>query len=251
MSYQRPSLISLFSGAGCFDIGFEVAGFKLLAAIDSDSDCCKTIEMNRKGRVSVINSPLEDVNTTLLQKMLGLKKRELEILVGGPPCQPFSKCANGSVGAPLGFEDERSETIHDFFRAVETFLPKAFVIENVPQLISGKNEYVKNLIKRKIYRINTKNKTNYKVSFCKINTANYGVPQLRERIFIIGSRDGLEFQMPSIRFIEKDSADDIIQPFRTCWDAIGHLSRLKNAHAGLKVNGKWGHLLPSIPPGNN
>lgn len=251
MSHQKPRLISLFSGAGCFDIGFEVAGFKLLAAIDSDTDSCKTVAMNRNSGTRILNSPIEHLDPKLLPKFLGLKKRELEVLIGGPPCQPFSPCANGSLGTPLGFEDERSETIHDFFKIVESFLPKAFVIENVPQLISGKNAFVKDLIKRKIYRINSKNKTNYKLSFCRVNTAWYGVPQLRDRIFIIGSRDGLEFQMPSIRFFEKIDSDQIVQQYRNCWDAIGHLAKIKNTSLNLQVKGKWGHLLPSIPPGSN
>ena len=163
----------------------------------------------------IINSLIEEVNSNDLLKILNLRRKELELLIGGPPCQPFSKCPQGVLGTPLGFDDERANTISEYLRFVENLLPKVFVIENVPQFISGKNERVKEFIKRKIYRINASNRTKYKLSFCKINTAWYGVPQLRERLFIIGSRDGYDFHMPEIRFLDDVTEQKDMQVYRT------------------------------------
>lgn len=246
---QKPKLVTLFSGAGCFDLGFEVAGFKAVTAIDYDKDCCDTFQLNRK--CNIINAPIESISGAEFLKFSHLRKKELELLIGGPPCQPYSKSSYGVLGLPLGFDDERAKTVKEYFRILEVFLPKSFVIENVPQFISGKNERIKNYITRKVGQINNKHGTNYKVSFCKINSAWYGIPQLRERIFIIGSRDGHEFKMPEVRHLENGDPNLDIPPFRTSWDAIGHLSNFHHDDQTLKVGGKWGHLLESIPPGHN
>lgn len=249
MSTQKPRIVSLFSGAGCFDLGFEEAGFEVITTIDQDKDCCETLKLNIKG--NVLNSPIELITSTKLLQISNLYKRKLELLIGGPPCQPFSKCAYGVLGTPLGLADERANTINEYFRILEALLPKAFVLENVPQFISGKNEHISDFIKSKIASINNRNNTAYKLSFCKINTAWFGVPQLRERIFIIGSIDGYDFEMPSTRFSVVSKLENNIHSYRTTWDAIGHLSNTYDEDLSLKVGGKWGYLLESIPPGNN
>ncbi len=249
MSNQKSKMISIFCGAGCFDLGFETAGFETLLAIDSDKDCCATVKLNRNW--NVINLPVESITTKELLKFSNLRRKELDLLVGAPPCQPYSKCAHGVLGSPLGFDDDRAKTINEYFRILEGLLPKAFVIENVPQFISGKNERVKDYIKRKIYNINTHNNTNYKITFCKINSAWFGVPQLRERIFIIGSRDGYDFEIPEIRFLDNKNFENETETYRSSWDAIGHLSKSSKTNENLKVGGKWAHLLKTIPPGAN
>lgn len=249
MKNQKPRIVSIFSGAGCFDLGFEKAGFDVLVGIDSDKDCCATLTRNKNW--TVINSPIELIKPAQILKISNLRKKELELLVGAPPCQPFSKSAYGVLGLRKGLNDERAKTINEFFRMLEAFLPKVFVIENVPQFISGKNKAVLDLIQKRISKINNKNLTNYNFICCKINTAWFGVPQLRERIFIIGSRNGKEFKMPYMRFYESGDYELDLQPFRSAWDAIGHVKNIHNPKENLEVGGKWGHLLKSIPPGSN
>ncbi len=247
-SKNNLKVVSIFSGAGCFDLGFEVAGFNTILAVDSDFDCCSTIKANRNWLV--VNSPIEALKSKDLLGMVNLKPRQLDLLIGGPPCQPFSKSAFGSVANLLGFEDERALTVREYMRIVRTFLPNCFVIENVPQFITGKNLATKEYLENAMKRINIFHGTNYKLSYCKINTAWYGVPQLRERLFIIGSRSGKLFKMPNQIFF-KNYKENKLLSYRTTWDAIGHLETSFRNDTSLKVGGKWGDLLPSVPPGNN
>jgi DNA (cytosine-5)-methyltransferase 1 len=135
---------------------------------------------------------------------------------------------------------------------VRVLLPKVFVIENVPQFITGKNISIKSYIQRSIKRINNLEGTNYKLTFIKINSADYGVPQQRERLFIIGNRNGKSFSKPSEKFTSKERQKDMCIPsYRTSWDAIGHLTVKEIDKKFTEIGGKWGHLLTTIPAGQN
>jgi DNA (cytosine-5)-methyltransferase 1 len=125
------------------------------------------------------------------------------------------------------------------------------VIENVPHFLTGKNTVVRNYLKRATYYINKSCRTNYRLNIITLNAANYGVPQIRERVFIIASRTGLDFKAPEIRFHSKPDFELELEQFRSCWDAIGHLSNPNGKYQKSDIGGKWGHLLNSIPPGKN
>lgn len=245
----RPRLVSLFSGAGCFDIGFETAGFQTVLTTDADRDCCTTIALNRPWKV--VQSPIESFTNQEVRKITSLRPKELELLIGGPPCQPYSKSANGAIGgSPLGFEDHRAQTVNEYMRFVDHLLPRAFIIENVPQFISGPNQRMRDYLLRKIARINSTKKTNYKLTFGRINAAWYGVPQMRDRVFIIGNRDGKSFEFPEVRFFNDGDKELGILPFKSVWDSIGDLEDIGRS-TELRVGGKWGALLDTIPPGQN
>src|SRR5262249_32513605 len=98
-------------------------------------------------------------------------------------------------------------------------------------------------------------KSKYEVTWKIINCAEHGVPQIRERVFLIGSRDGRVFKFPEPKFSDSTSDQNdlfgaVREPFRTTWDAIGGLPEA-NADTGLRIGGKWGDLLPTIPEGQN
>lgn len=245
---EKRKVVSLFSGAGCFDIGFEAAGFRTLFSNDMDKDCCDTIRINR--RCEVLQAPIADVSASNIKNLVGLRTRELDLLIGGPPCQPYSKSSYG-VFASHGFEDTRGQTLRDYFRIVEGLLPKAFIIENVPQFISGENIRVKRFMERTISRINRDNRTNYRLHFCQLNAADYGVPQLRERLFIVASRSGITFELPRTRHFAKPDMDLEMLPMRTAWDAIGNIRISARERSHLRVGGRWGNLLETIPAGSN
>ncbi|WP_415062097.1 DNA cytosine methyltransferase [Bdellovibrio sp.] len=246
---DKRKIISLFSGAGCFDIGFEAAGFKTILTNDSDSDCCDTIRINRK--CEVLQAPIEELSSSLISNLSNIKKRELDLLIGGPPCQPYSKSSYGVLGSSYGFDDSRGQTLRDYFRIVDDLLPKAFIIENVPQFITGDNTRVKTFMESTVARINRNRRTNYKLNFCKINAANYGVPQTRERLFIVASRSGISFTMPEPRHFANPDSELNMQPMRTAWDAIGDINISRSDREYLNVGGRWGDLLETIPAGSN
>jgi DNA (cytosine-5)-methyltransferase 1 len=142
--------------------------------------------------------------------------------------------------------------------AVREFLPKVFLLENVHGLsYSGKEEGIV-LIERMTRAINKRANANYTLSWKVLNTANYGVPQVRERFFLVGHREGATFVFPRVthskplsdsRLPITYSENEVLLPFITAWDAIGDLT--PSAGEDLEVRGRWARLLPSIPEGEN
>lgn len=246
-------VISLFTGAGGLDYGLEAAGFDTAVAIEMDKWCCNTLRHNREW--PVIEDKIENVSSDTILKTAHLKKGEAGLLIGGPPCQPFSKSGYWRDGDAKRLSDPRANTLHQYMRVLEDTLPHGFILENVFGLAyKGKDEGLRYL-ETTINEINQRNNTNYTFKWKVINTAHFGVSQIRERVFIIGSRDGFEFEFPKPRFFPKDENNLMLdiegKTFRTAWDAIGDLVPEDESHHESEVGGKWGALLPSIPPGEN
>ena len=246
-------VISLYTGAGGLDYGLEAAGFDTVVAIEMDKWCCRTLRYNR--RWPVIEDKIENVDSKKILKVAKLKKSEAGLLIGGPPCQPFSKSGYWKDGDAKRLSDPRADTLYQYMRVLEDTLPHSFILENVFGLAyKGKDEGLRYLQKT-INKINKRNKTNYSFNWKVINSAHFGVSQIRERVFIVGSRDGYNFHFPQPRFFPKDENNLMLDIdsnlFRTAWDAIGDLVPVNETHHGSEVGGKWGALLPSIPPGEN
>ncbi len=252
----RPQVISLFSGAGGLDYGLEAAGFETAVALEFDHDCCETLRANR--RWPVIERDVFDVTTVELLATAGLKRGEADLLVGGPPCQPFSKSGYWKRGDALRLEDPRANTLSAYLRVLRESLPRVFLLENVEGLAySGKDEGLK-LLLESVKRINRETSSNYKPALAVLNAAEYGVPQLRERVFLVASREGTPFKFPRPTHGDLDAPGavrdlfahaDEVEPYRTAWDAIGGVK--PGAIEDLEPRGKWAALLPSIPEGQN
>jgi DNA (cytosine-5)-methyltransferase 1 len=143
-------------------------------------------------------------------------------------------------------KDPRARTLRAYIRVAEAALPKVLLLENVKGLAyAGKGEGI-DLLRREIASINHRHRTKYKLQTIHLNTADYGVPQIRERVFLVASRDGKTLRMP----MPTHGEDDGLKPFLTAWDAIGHLDR-DTWSAKLNPTGRWAALLPSIPEGEN
>ena len=252
----RPKVISLFSGAGGLDYGFEAAGFGPPVAVELDHDCCETLRHSRP-RWRLIERDIFQVSTEELLDGVSAARGEADIVIGGPPCQPFSKSGYWSSGDAKRLADPRSDTLCAFLRVVREALPRAFLLENVHGLaFSGKDEGLQ-LLLAELASINRATKSNYRPRVHILNAAWYGVPQLRERVFVIASRDGarFDFPRPSHADLEEsgsrlDLADrGTLAPYRNAWDAIGDVHPDKDEDLALR--GKWADLLPSIPEGQN
>ena len=246
--------ISLYSGIGGLDFGFEAAGFETRVALEYDKTSCATMRLNRP-RWAVIEDDIHNVSSRSLLDAAGLKVGEADVLFGGPPCQPFSKSSYWVRGDALRLDDPRSDTLMAYLRVLRDTKPKAFLLENVYGLAyKGKDEGLRYLLKG-IAEINQAAGTKYSIEWRVINCAQYGVPQIRERVFIVGARDGRSFDFPAPTHGEPSVAEDLLvpspEPYRTAWDAIGDLPEPGSAVPFLKVGGRWGDLLPSIPEGEN
>ena len=250
---MNKKIISLYTGAGGFDYGIEAAGFDTVVAIEMDKWCCKTLRHNRNW--PVIEDKIENIDSDTILDTARLKKGEAGMLIGGPPCQPFSKSGYWKNGDAKRLNDPRANTLYQYMRVLEDTLPHAFILENVFGLTyKGKDEGLR-FLEESINKINRRNNTHYTFQWKVINAANFGVSQIRERVFIIGSRNGLEFEFPQSRFFPKNDSNPMLnlgeKTFRTAWDAIGNLMPEGETYYNSKVGGKWGELLPSIPPGEN
>lgn len=250
---MKRKVLSLFTGAGGLDLGLEAAGFEVALAVEMDKHACATLRHNRKW--NVWEGDIHDLSSKEIQKLTGTKVGELDLLVGGPPCQPFSKSAYWSRGDTKRLDDPRADTLSAYLRVLRDLKPKAFLIENVTGLIyQGKDEGLR-LLEETIKKINKEQRLNYSFSFKKLNTADYGIPQVRERVFIVGQRDGCTFKFPKPTHFNPDQKkeslfelEEAFEPWRTAWDALGDLKEPANPEP---VGGKWGALLPAIPEGEN
>lgn len=196
-------VVSLFSGAGGFDIGLEQAGFKTLACIDFDKDCRETLEFNRpdwivvdgksyREQSTLPDRTLGDIRAIEPSEVLSAVKRnpgDIDLVVGGAPCQPFS-----NMGKKHGQNDERNGDLFlHFVRFVKDMQPKAFIFENVVGITQGRHREVISYMEEQFSGMD------YGISHAVLNAANYGVPQRRERFFLVGIKnaDTPAFPLPT------------------------------------------------------
>jgi DNA (cytosine-5)-methyltransferase 1 len=239
--------ISLFTGAGGLDFGFEAAGFDTAVAVEFDRRCIATLQANREW--PLIQRDIARISSKAILGTAALGVGEADVLIGGPPCQPFSKSGFWANGDAARLKDPRARTLTGYMRVLRDTLPKAFLLENVEGLgFYGKDEALR-FICRELDRINAQVGTSYRPSIAVLNAAEYGVPQSRRRLFVVGSRDGTEFRFPEPTHGGEgldENAD--LAPFVTAWDAIWDID---SPDPSLKLKGKWSELLPSIPEGHN
>jgi DNA (cytosine-5)-methyltransferase 1 len=251
----KAKVISLYTGAGGMDYGFEAAGFDTAVTLEVDHDSCETLRRSRP-TWQVIERSIFDVPTQDLLEVAGVKRGEADILIGGPPCQPFSKSGYWVRGDSRRLNDPRADTLGAYMRVVKEALPRVFVLENVTGLAFSRKDEGLRMVLEHIQNINQKTRSNYKAHFQVLNAAAYGVPQLRERFILVASRDGETFKFPPLTHAEpstsskdRDQLNVGLSTYRTAWDAIGDLRPMQGED--LMVRGKWGSLLPSIPEGQN
>ena len=243
--------ISLYTGVGGLDLGFEVAGFRTAVAIDMDPVACRTIRLNR--RWPILEGNIDQISSDMILDAAGLKPGEADVLIGGPPCQPFSKAAYWANGDARRLDDPRADTLTAYLRVLRDTKPRAFLLENVLGLAyKGKDEGLKHL-QLGLAEVNRQAGTRYEIHWTKLNAAGFGVPQIRERVFLVGSRDGRPFDFPACTHAQAADGklfENGLEPYRTAWDAIGDLPARPNDPA-LALRGKWADLLPTIPEGQN
>jgi len=245
------TLISLYTGVGGLDFGFEAAGFRTAVAVEWDRTACATIRLNRPNW-AVIEGDIDNVSSETILKRAGLRAGDVDVLIAGPPCQPFSKSGYWKLGDAKRLDDPRANTLSAFLRVLRDARPKTFLLENVAGLaFKGKDEGLRFLISG-VAEVNRQAGTNYSVNWASLNAASFGVPQLRERVFLVGQRDGAGFLFPNPEHAQSVGgleAKGLLVPYRTAWDAIGDIREIHDDC--LSVGGKWADLLPTIPEGRN
>ncbi|MFN7413986.1 MAG: DNA cytosine methyltransferase [Dolichospermum sp.] len=173
--------IDLFSGAGGLTTGFHLAGFETLCAIDSNKKALATYQHNYPN-TKVIHQDIREVNPSELRHNLGLEREQLKAIIGGPPCQGFSR----NIPAEYRYiDDPQNQLYKSFLDFVKEFKPLYVIMENVPEILTA----YKGLFKYQI--TNQLESLGYKVISSSLNAAKYGVPQTRSRAFFIASLERL------------------------------------------------------------
>ena len=216
--------LSLFSGAGGMDIGVKNAGFNILAEIEMDKYCCQTLRASvekEKKETLVLETDIKNVNPEELIKKLNIKPKELDLLFGGPPCQPFSL-----AGKQKALNDIRGPLLFEIIRFAEIFKPKVIFIEQVKGLLSAKGNEGR---KGEVFELFIKEleKINYTSKWQICCAADFGVPQLRERVIIIATYGKNGFIFPEHTHTSKEEANSLfnLKPYKTVGDALSGLGK--------------------------
>ena len=234
----------MFSGAGGLDIGFEAAGFRTLACVEKDPAARRTLAHNRPDW-RLLAADVHDVDPRAAVASLGTGSAGLDLLLAGPPCQPFSKAALWRGGETPRLRDPRSATLSATMDFVEAALPRAVVIENVTAIAKeGKGEALA-LIEDRFAAVNRSRGTRYRPAVTVLSATSFGVPQQRERAFIVAFEDGSDFVPP------QPTHGPGLSPFATAWDAMGPTTECEDELAELAPSGKWADLLGTVPAGSN
>lgn len=247
---DRRVAISLFSGAGGLDLGIEQAGYTVTAAVEPDRDAADTLEKNFHGLVGpVIREDVLQVTTERLLHAAGLGGGQRpDLLVGGPPCTPFSK-SGFWLGWKRAGHDPDASLLQEYTRVLAEAQPRALLLENVYALTYD-NRASRPAFKRLLREIDA---AGYDYRWQVLNAADYGVAQSRPRLFIVGARKGEPVpELPSPIHggkWERRDTGNLSRPHVTAGEALAGLAT--EPEPGEEVRGKWGHLLPEIPPGEN
>lgn len=240
------TVISLYTGAGGLDLGFEAAGFNTAVAVELDGNARSTLRDNRPDWKQPDDGDALRIDAKDLLKLAGLKRRQVDALIGGPPCQPFSKSAFWAAGTTRRLDDPRARTLEVMLDIAEATLPRVLVIENVRGIAYREKDEAMKLLEQRLAEINERHGTRYTTTVTYLQATDFGVPQIRERAFLVSFRDGQLFEPPL-----PVTGSRATRPMATAWDAIGGIASDAELLGRLATQGKWAELLPSIPEGQN
>ena len=225
------TVIDLFAGAGGLSTGFHLAGFQTICAIDENAKALATFKYNYPQTKLVLAKDIRTVNARELRLALQLEREELTAIIGGPPCQGFSR----NIPAAYRYlDDPQNQLYKSFLEFVKEFRPLYLLMENVPEILKAYNGTIREEITIQL------EKMGYGVTSTALNAANYGVPQTRKRAFFIGClnsvvpplpepthHEDIRDIKPNQKGIQLNLLQPIASPIITVRDAIGDLPILE------------------------
>lgn len=265
MTTSSINVIDLFAGAGGLSVGAHLAGANVVASVELDPTACNTLRANSRYHGAIIQGDVSAINGKELRKLGGLKTNEPLVIVGGPPCQPFSKAAYWTeAGDDAAYrrarasgvkatkplpptelkDDSRRDLVMEFFRLVLESSADGFVFENVPSLKHPRN--------RPLYErlVANAKQAGYEITELTARAAAYGVAQNRERVVVIGSRKRKPLT-PRESHSVTAGGDLLLPQAVTAGEAIDGLDTPDFFEPGEVVAGRWADHLAEIPPGWN
>ena len=237
---------SLFSGCGGLDLGLRRAGFDVVFAEDVDPHCAESHRANFP-ETPFHHGSITDLSGDMFWDTARTTEHRIDLLAGGPPCPPYSKSRfyrkekPRALGDPVGWE-----SINGYLRALEFIRPRAFLLENVPGLAYTVHADALALIR------DTARDLGYTVEHRVLNAADYGVPQIRERLFVVGTESAFSWPEPTHAEDATPGLFDSLKPWVTAGDALHDLDTEENADdTGHFAGGGHHGLLEQVPPGEN
>ena len=230
---EKINTLSLFSGGGGLDIAFRDSGFNIVECIEINKSFTETLEANLACSKKLCNTKITCVD---IRDYIPSHKN-IDFIIGGPPCQTFSAAGARAAGVK-GLDDKRGTLFEEYVRIVTQLQPKGFLFENVYRIVGAQGGKPWQKIKDAFQD------AGYKLYWRIVDAADYGVPQHRERLIIVGLKES-EFLFPCPTH-GPDSGDN--RPYYTAGTAV---SGLDTSHCKIGINGRHGHLLNDIPPGLN
>lgn len=222
---NAPTVISTFAGAGGSSLGYSMAGYRELLAVEWDDNAVETFKLNFPG-IPVYHGDIANLSVEQCLEMAGIEPGALDVLDGSPPCQGFSTAGKRVL------DDPRNQLFREFVRLLRGLQPRAFVMENVSGMVKGKMKLVFADILRELKA------SGYRVKAAKLNAMYFHVPQSRERIIFMGVRDDLRRE-PS--FPKAQS-----RPFAPSFENVQ-----ADYLPALPVTGKTAEIMRRLEPGQN
>lgn len=260
-------VVDLFAGAGGLSLGAYAAGLDVRLHVDSDHDSCETIRINRKwwGDAEVLEGDVREITGRAIRRNMGLAARDPLVVIGGAPCQPFSKAAYWvEPGEEAAYRraraagrravrpapptearpDARRDLVGEFWRIVDETNADGFVFENVPSLLHPRNRHLADGFKESAIS------KGFQAVLVRANAAEYGVAQTRERVFILAARGSMP-DAPEPTHALPGKERKALRAARTAGQALRRYESPRYAEPEEVVTGRWAKHLETVPPGWN
>lgn len=239
----KPKVVSIYSGCGGIDEGFLKAGFDVVFASDIWKLACESLKINHPN-TEVYCSDIQQINFNIIKE----KYNQIDCLIGGPPCPPFSKSRFYRTEKSRGIEDVNGEmTLREYFRAVETLNPSVFLFENVHGFVYRPHREALEYLKCQSAKLG------YKVFYNVVNAADYGIPQTRERFICIGVKNEAKdfiYPKPTHKAPNLNNDNDLLN-WVTCGDILLEVDYDLPEDVKMQAGSKHKELLKLVPPGDN
>lgn len=242
--------ISLFSGAGGLDLGASEAGLSIKQCIEYDHDSCETLRLNHQFKgTEIINQDIREVDFRSLSETLPSKGVDKRVVIGGPPCQPFSKNGYWIKNENRDVNNDPRNLISEFVRCLDEVQADAFLLENVESIKHPTNRHMIDYISA------ASEKLNFGLNFFTLNAADFGVPQKRKRVFFLGVKNSKPITDLPLQTHNSDVSNDLFSNLPRHLGVSEFIAKFDDQdffeEQEVASEGTYFEELKNVPPGSN